>query len=216
MAQSLKSPVGVPLYWESGANPPQEWPSWLSTFKLAIMAKENLHVEQILRLKPTTADRFYPTVPSYEEIIEGANDKESRKRQIRNERRRVDWENECRINRNRGPPGMKQISRLKALCNCHSDQKHAESIINETPIHSLKDVLQTSSSRKLGLTFTRPRNITFDRCQLITVQQNSNENLDTFFRRLRELGSTAALGNVEEELIKEFFIAKMNNTALKM
>ena len=91
MAQSLKYAVGIPLYWESGADPPQEWPSWLSTFKLAVMAKENLHVEQLLRLKPTNADLFYPTVPSYEEVIEGANDEETRKRQIRNERRSVDW-----------------------------------------------------------------------------------------------------------------------------
>ena len=96
MAQSLKSPVGVPLFWESGAKPPQEWPPWLSTFKMAVMAKENLIVDQSLRLKPTPADLIYPTVPSYEDIVEEANDEESRKRQIRNERRRVDWENECR------------------------------------------------------------------------------------------------------------------------
>ena len=69
---------------------------------------------------------------------------------------------------------------------------------------------------ELGLTFTRPRNLTFDRFQLITVQQNPNENLETFFSRLCKLGSKAALGNVEEDLIKDFFIAKMNNTAIQM
>ena len=63
-----------------------------------------------------------------------------------------------------------------------------------------------------GLTFTRPRNLTFDRFQLRTVQQNANANLETFFSRLRELGSKCALGNVEEDLIKDFFIAKMNNS----
>ena len=68
---------------------------------------------------------------------------------------------------------------------------------------------------ELGLTFTRPRNLTFDRFQLITVQQNPNECLETFFSRLRELGSKAALGNVEEDLIKDFFIAKMNNTTIQ-
>ena len=103
MAQSLKSPVGVPLYWESGANPTQEWPSWLSTFKLAVNAKENLHVDQLLQLKPTVADLFHPTVPSYEKIIEGANKEETRKIQIRNESRCVDCENECRAICNRGP-----------------------------------------------------------------------------------------------------------------
>ena len=69
---------------------------------------------------------------------------------------------------------------------------------------------------ELGLTFTRPRNLTFDRFQLITVQQNPNENLETFFSRLRELGSKPALGNVEEDLIKDLFIAKMNNSGIQM
>ena len=50
---------------------------------------------------------------------------------------------------------------------------------------------------ELGLTFTRPR-------------------LETFFSRSRELGRKAALGNVEEDLIKDFCIAKMNNTAIQM
>ena len=69
---------------------------------------------------------------------------------------------------------------------------------------------------ELGIMITRPRNITFDCFQLNTVQQNSDENLETFFSRLRELGSKAALGNVEEDLIKDFFIAKKNNTAVQM
>ena len=60
MAQSvLISPIGVPLFWEAGANPNQEWAQWLSTFKLAVMAKENLKVEKLLRTRPTPADLFY-------------------------------------------------------------------------------------------------------------------------------------------------------------
>ena len=62
----------------------------------------------------------------------------------------------------------------------------------------------------------RPRNITFDGFQLITVQQNSKENLEAFFSRLRELDSKAALGDVEEDLIKDFFIAKLNNSSVQM
>ena len=68
MAQStLKSPIGVPLFWETGANPNQEWAQWFSTFKLAVMANENLKVDKLLRTKPTPADLFYPAIPSLEE-----------------------------------------------------------------------------------------------------------------------------------------------------
>ena len=64
MAQStMKSPIGVPLFWESGANPTNEWQTWFSTFKMAVMAKENMHVDLLLRLKPTANDLFYPIMP---------------------------------------------------------------------------------------------------------------------------------------------------------
>ena len=34
MAQSqIKTPLGVPVFWESGANPPSEWSTWFDTFK---------------------------------------------------------------------------------------------------------------------------------------------------------------------------------------
>ena len=54
MAQStMKSPIGVPLFWESGTNPTNERQTWFCTFKMAVMAKENMHVDLLLRLKPT-------------------------------------------------------------------------------------------------------------------------------------------------------------------
>ena len=44
MAQSAtqKSPIEVPLFWANGVNPGQEWSQWFSTFKVAVMAKEDL------------------------------------------------------------------------------------------------------------------------------------------------------------------------------
>ena len=76
MAQSMESPIGAPLFWESGANPSIEWQTWFSTFKMAVMAKENMQVGQLLRNKPTFNDLFYPTIPSYEERIENSNEEE--------------------------------------------------------------------------------------------------------------------------------------------
>ena len=67
MAQSMQSAIGLPLFWEGGRNPTIEWQTWFSLFKMAFMAKENTHVEQLLRLKPTTNDLFYQTIPTYEE-----------------------------------------------------------------------------------------------------------------------------------------------------
>ena len=93
----------------------------------------------------------------------------------------------------------------------------ASRIYHQRNPHILIDRCSTNELiYELGIKFTKPRNTIFDRFQLITVQQNSNENLETFFGRQRELGFKAALGNVEEDLIMDFFIAKMNNTAIQM
>ena len=63
----MKFPIDVPLSWESEANPTLEWQTWSSKFKMAVMAKENMHVDQLLRLKPTIHDLFYPRIPIYQE-----------------------------------------------------------------------------------------------------------------------------------------------------
>ena len=132
----------------------------------------------------------------------------------------MDWENECRAILNRGPM-IDRYSwddadiKVKSLVYL-SLGTEASRIYHQRNPHALIDRCSTNELiYELGITFTRTRNITFDRFQLITVQ-NSNENLETFFSRLREFGSKAALGNVEEDLIKDLFIAKMNNSAIQM
>ena len=220
MAQSVKSPIGVPLFWESGANPTIEWQKWFSIFKLAVMSKENMQVEQLLRNKPTLNDLFYLTIPSYEEQ-KNSKDEEDRKREIRNERQKVDWENECKHIQNREPMIDKFTwdeadLKIKSVIYL-SLGTEATRIFHQRNPHTMIDRCTTNEIvYELGLTFTRPRNLTFDRFQLITVQQNANKNLETFYSRLRELGSKYALGKVEEELTKGFFIAKMNNSSIQM
>ena len=213
MAQStMKSPIGVPLFWENGANQTNEWQTWFSTFKMAAMAKENMHVDLLLRLKPTANDLFYPIMPTLEERIENKSEEENRKREIRNERRKVDWENECKQIRNRGPmidrytwdEADLKVKNLTYL----SLGTEATRIFHQRNPHTMIDRCSTNELvYELGLTFTRPT----DNCTA-----NPNESLETFFSRLRELGSKAALGNEEEDLIKDFFIAKMNNTVIQM
>ena len=221
MAQSMKSPIGVPLFWESWANPSNEWQTWFSTFKMAVMAKENMHVDLLLRIKPTANDLFYPIMPTLEERVEHTSEEENRKREIRNERRKVDWENECKQIRSRGPMIDRYTwdeadLKVKSLTYLSLGTEATRTFHQRNP-HTIIDRCSTNELvYELGLTFTRPRNLTFDRFQLITVQQLPNESLETFFSRLRELGSKAALGNVEEDLIKDFFIAKMNNTTIQM
>ena len=66
------------------------------------MACDNIEVDKLLKLKPQAADLFYPTLPTYEDELEGETEDEGRQREQRNERRRVDFENECKVIERKG------------------------------------------------------------------------------------------------------------------
>ena len=222
MAQSMKSPIGVPFYWESGKNPLIEWQTRFNAFKMVGMAKENKYVDQLLRLKPIAGNLFYPTIPAYgDRRIENSCQKKERKRTIRNKRRKIDWENKCKHIQNRGPmidrytwdDADTEVKNLIFL----SLGTEKTRILHQRNPHMMNDHCSTNAlAYDLGFTFTRTDNLTFDRFQLIIVRQNPNESLENFLSCLRELGSKAALGNVEEDLLEEFFIAKMNKTAIQL
>ena len=97
VAQSAKTPLGVNLFWDAGETPPIEWKQWFSTLKMAIMARDSIEVGKLLSLKPQPTDLFYPTLPTYEEEFEGETEYEARNREQRSEKRRVDFENECKV-----------------------------------------------------------------------------------------------------------------------
>ena len=97
MAQStVKTPLGVPAFWDTGAIPPTDWNTWLGTLKMAIKARDNLQVGKLLKLKPARTELPYSTLPTYEEPFDGETVDKERQRDQRNERRKVDWENECK------------------------------------------------------------------------------------------------------------------------
>ena len=61
---------------------------------MAIKARNSIEVDKLLKLKPQPIDLFYPTLPTYEEEFEGETEDAAGNREQRNERRRVDFENE--------------------------------------------------------------------------------------------------------------------------
>ena len=102
MAQSAtvtiaRSPVGIPFFWESGMGPPVEWPTWAATLKLAIMAKDSINainVDILLKQKPDIKDLTYRAEPTYEPPTENKTQAQHRERDLRNIKRKVDWDNE--------------------------------------------------------------------------------------------------------------------------
>ena len=101
MAQSapvplLRSPVGILFFWDNGMKPPVEWPKWSSTIKLAIMTKDSINVDSLHRQKPEAKHVFYPAEPTYGPPTENGTQAQYQDRDLRNNKRKVDWEIECK------------------------------------------------------------------------------------------------------------------------
>ena len=64
-------------------------------------------------------------------------------------------------------------------------------------------------------TFIGQRNITFDRYMLLTTKQSKGESIEHFFGKLKELSENCDLGNQEDTLIRDLFIANMQDPEIQ-
>ena len=82
MAQSAiaKLLVGVAVFWDKTPQNKSVWEKWFSTAKLAIIAKETIQVDKLLRPRPTSAELKYAQEPIYEPPTSDATAKEKKHR----------------------------------------------------------------------------------------------------------------------------------------
>ena len=96
MAQSAglaKIPLSINSFREkASAEPPLEWSKWVALVELAVFTKDGIEIQNLLREKPPIT---VPTEPILETEIQGENDAQQRNRDVRNQEKRVDWENRC-------------------------------------------------------------------------------------------------------------------------
>ena len=223
MAQSAnlqRTPVGVPFYWEKGIDPPIDWPTWAATLKLAITAKESLNVDTLPRYKPESKDLFYPAEPTYEPQVQNETQVQKRERDQRNVKRKVDWENECKGIEFKGPlvdviPWDEADTNVKSLIYLCIGTEGQRIYHQRFPHSNINTLSVFELFHELSLSFTRPRNTTSDRFLLFTCKQHENEKLEIFHCRLKALGAQCRLGTAEDDLIKDLFIAFMNNTEIQ-
>ena len=63
--------------------------------------------------------------------------------------------------------------------------------------------------------FTLGITIYFERLLLFSREQKQNESLEFFYNSLSELAKTCDLGTLEASLVKDLFLAKMNNKEMQ-
>ena len=222
MAQSTekgRTILGLEPFWERPrSNPPIPWEKWRCQFKMALVAKTNIELDELLREKPTTV--IYPPEPVEEQPVNNPTQTLERERLTRYSQAVANWKNECNL-----------IDRIGVLCGDKPwdiADKKAKSMVYLTigiegrRMHTRKyphtNVENTTTQQlweELELTFIRPRNVTFDRYLLLTRRQQKGETLEQFHSALRSLAEFCQLGTLEDGLLRDIFTANMNDPEIQ-
>ena len=149
------------------------------------------------------------------------SEEEARKRDIRNQRRKIDRENECKTIEFRCPfvdryPWDEADTKIKSLLFLSTGTEGTRKYHQNNPHTKIDKCSTYEFAHELSITFTKQRNTNDDRFQIINAPQEPHESLETFYSRLRELGAKAAFEAVEQDLVKDFFIGKMSKTKIQM
>ena len=194
MAQSVlsRSPIGVALFWEKGAQPTTTWEKWITTTKLAISAKENMQVEKLLRPKPTIVEELdYPREPIYEPALPDETTAEKRQREQRNIKRKVDWKNQCQAVEDQGPmidnaKWDAVDNKVKSLIYLSLGTEGINIFHQRNPHTELSKCTADALVKQLKETFKEITNETFDRFQFFRCTQNPGESLEQFHSRINQ------------------------------
>ena len=87
-----KNPLNINQFWErASAEPPLEWTKWAAILEMAVFAKDGIEIRNLLRARPALAK---PAEPVYELEIQDETEAQRKKREVRNQEKRVGWENQ--------------------------------------------------------------------------------------------------------------------------
>ena len=179
---------------------------------MALLAKEGIQLGNLLNDPPSTVT--YPPEPTYENPVENHTQATERDRKVRNQQLKVNWQNRC-----------KKVDEIGILCGdkpwgiCEQKaislsylsigtegqrifrSKHPHFQVEKQPFRELWQAMEDS--------FTKVRNITYDRFVFYSCKQQNGESVESFYGRLIELAENCTLGSEEITLILDAFILNM-------
>ena len=198
---------GIPPFWQNHTvDPPIPWEDWSDLFQLAIIAKENIDIENLLN----PSERQHPLPPNLENSPDGETDAQRRSRLERNtqEQRRYDEEETASI--------KTETKKFNGMRIEETDKKLRSVLYlalgNEGKrIFGQKftkvKVLQISFKEFwefLAIAFVRKTNVTFERHKLLKRKQRDRESLEQFWGALAEMAKKCDI-SAGEEVDKRYF-----------
>ena len=188
MAQpaATKNPLGITPFWQkASAEPPVEWDKWNHQLFVGIIAKDCVNLSKLLQ-----------NPHRYELPIEGETDKQLGDRNLRNQEKRVAWENQCQHLDNLGPT-VDGIPWEEADIKCRSyiymclGTEGQRRLTQYYPDLKIQEISTRDFWGRLTRLFVKERNVTFDRYEAFTRKKGKTESLEEFHCGLTELVSKA-------------------------
>ena len=220
-ALTTKNPLGIAPFWQkASAEPPTEWEKWNQQLYLGIVAKDGINLQKLLRDPPAIRK---PHEPGYELPIEGETQSQTRDRNIRNQEKKIQWDNQCAQLDNLGPtvdgiPWEEADIKVKSYIYLSLGNEGQRRLNQPYPDLKIQEISTRAFWDRLEHLFIKDRNVTFDRYEAFTRKQNKTETLEQFHCGLTEL---VIKGNfkcpncnnntLETEIIRDLFTANMTN-----
>ena len=143
-----KNPLNINPFWErASAEPPLEWTKWAAILEMAVFAKDGIEIQNLLRTRPQLVE---PSEPVYEVEITGETEAQRKNREVRNQEKRVGWENHVIKAREKGvcvihSDGMKRTQKCAAIFSCVSTLKDNAKYNKNELIYSYTRYLRNNS-----------------------------------------------------------------------
>ena len=181
--------------------------------KLTIMAKEGISIDILLDSPPDKV--ILPPEPIYKDNVENSTSQSERDRKIRNEQLKNFWLNLCQkielIGILCGEKPWKYCDNKAVSLTYLSLGMEGRRIFGSQEQNIQIDRVTTKDLwESLDRVFTKQRNITFDRYNFLT-RKLKGKTVEKFYGCLLELSLNCDLGSHEESIIRDVFMANMQD-----
>ena len=207
--------LGIEPFWDKPTlEPPLRWDRWQIMLKLAIMAKEGISIDTLLDDPPDKVT--LPPEPIYEADVGNSTAQSERDRRTRNEQLKNSWLNRCQKIELVGilfgeKPWKYCDSKAVSLIYLSLGIEGRRIFGSQEPNIQIDRVTTKILWDCLDGVFTKQRNITIDRYTFLTRKQMKGEPVEKFYGCLRELSLNCDLGSHEESIIRDVFIANLQD-----
>ena len=169
-----------------------------------------------LLLADSPENVILPREPAYEVAVENPTAQSERDRRTRNEQAKTAWKNHCQrieaVGILCGDKPWKLCDRKASSMMYLSLGTEGHRVFNsKNSTVSLEEISTKNLWEVLNITFIRIHNITFDRYLFLTRKQQKGEPIEKFYGHPEELSENRDLGEKGDTIIRDVFIANMQN-----